>query len=147
VFVFARSERERAFALELGAVWAGATEAEAPTRLHAIIDTTPAWLPVREALRNLEPGGRLVINAIRKEEGDKTALLGLSYPRDLWMEKEIRSVANVSRADVREFLALAGELGLRPEVEVFPLERANEALVALRAGHVRGAKVLTMATG
>jgi propanol-preferring alcohol dehydrogenase len=110
--------------------------------LHAIIDTTPAWLPVREALRNLRPGGRLVINAIRKEERDKAVLQELSYPRDLWMEKEIKSVANVTRTDVSEFLELAAGLRLRPEVEEFPLEQANEALRELRGGHVRGAKVL-----
>jgi hypothetical protein len=97
VFVFARSERQRAFALELGASWAGATEEEAPAGLHAVIDTTPAWTPVVAALRNLLPGGRLVINAIGKQEADKAALLQLDYPRDLWREKEILSVANVTR--------------------------------------------------
>jgi propanol-preferring alcohol dehydrogenase len=142
VYVFARSATERAFAMELGAVWAGPTEAEAPEPLHAIIDTTPAWRPVLEALKNLEPGGRLVINAIRKQDGDKGVLQQLSYPRDLWLEKEIKSVANVSRADVREFLALAAELQLRPEVREYPLQDANRALQELRRGQGRGAKVL-----
>src|SRR5512147_349093 len=94
VLVFSRTEAEQRFAKELGAVWAGPPEGEAPEKLHAIIDTTPAWTPVVAALRNLEPGGRLVINAIRKEEGDKKALVGLDYPRDLWLEKEIKTVAN-----------------------------------------------------
>ena len=120
VFVFARSETQRAFALELGASWAGPTEAPSPVKLHAIIDTTPAWTPVVEALKNLHPGGRLVINAISKQEADKAALLGLDYPRDLWREKEIRSVANVTRADVREFLALAAAAGIRPDVREYP---------------------------
>ena len=71
VYVFARSEAERVFARELGAAWAGDTLETAPEKLHAIIDTTPAWTPVVEALKNLVPGGRLVINAIRKEEDDK----------------------------------------------------------------------------
>src|SRR5207237_3825471 len=84
VFVFARSSRERAFAKELGAEWAGDTTDSAPERLHAIVDTTPAWQPVVEALRNLAPGGRLVVNAIRKEDADKQALLSLDYPSQLW---------------------------------------------------------------
>ncbi|WP_254216905.1 zinc-dependent alcohol dehydrogenase family protein [Synechococcus sp. CCY 9618] len=142
VFVFARSAAQRAFALELGASWAGPTEAEAPVQLHAVIDTTPAWTPVVEALKNLQPGGRLVINAIGKQEADKAALLGLDYPRDLWREKQIRSVANVTRADVREFLALAAAAGIRPEVKEFPLAEANRALQELRRGQGRGAKVL-----
>jgi propanol-preferring alcohol dehydrogenase len=145
VYVFARSEGERAFARELGAVWAGDSTAEPPEKLAAIVDTTPAWQPVVEALKNLEPEGRLVINAIRKEERDKSALLGLDYPRDLWMEKEIKSVANVSRGDVRELLALAAEIPLRPEVQEFPLEAANQALRELKGRTIRGAKVLRIA--
>ncbi len=142
VFVFARSEGQRAFALELGAAWAGDTADSPPVELDAIIDTTPAWKPVVEALRNLAPGGRLVINAIRKEDADKEYLLRLDYPTHLWMEKEIKSVANVARRDVREFLALAAEMGLKPEVQEFALEQANEALVELRTRKIRGAKVL-----
>ncbi|MGD8368460.1 MAG: alcohol dehydrogenase catalytic domain-containing protein, partial [Desulfobacterales bacterium] len=95
VHVFARREQERQFALELGAVWAGDTADTAPEPLDAIIDTTPAWKPVVEALRNLRAGGRLVINAIRKEDGDKDQLLRIQYPDHLWLEKEIKSVANV----------------------------------------------------
>lgn len=142
VYVFARSEGERAFARELGAAWAGESGEEPPAKLAAVIDTTPAWQPVVDALRNLEPRGRLVINAIRKEERDKSALLGLDYPRDLWMEKEIKSVANVARSDVRELLALAAEIPIHPEVEEFPLADANRALRELKARSVRGAKVL-----
>jgi propanol-preferring alcohol dehydrogenase len=142
VYVFARSAKQRAFALERGATWAGPTEAEAPVKLHAVIDTTPAWTPVVEALKNLHPGGRLVINAIGKQEADKAALLGLDYPRDLWREKQIHSVANVTRTDVREFLALASAAGIRPEVQEFPLAEANRALQELRTGQGRGAKVL-----
>lgn len=142
VFVFARAEAERAFARELGGAWAGDTSDEAPERLHSIIDTTPAWTPIVEALRNLEPGGRLVINAIRKEDRDKEALLRLDYPTHLWREKEIKSVANVTRADVREFLQLAAEIPIRPELREYALEDANRALVELKSQHVRGAKVL-----
>jgi propanol-preferring alcohol dehydrogenase len=145
VFVFARSPEERAFALELGAAWAGATDEEPPAPLDAIIDTTPAWKPILAALGRLAPGGRLVINAIRKEEADKSVLLDLDYPAQLWMEKEIKSVANVARGDVREFLALAAEIPIRPEVEEYPLEAANRALLDLKTRRIRGAKVLRVA--
>jgi propanol-preferring alcohol dehydrogenase len=145
VFVFARSPEERAFALALGAAWTGNTEDEPPAAPDAIIDTTPVWRPIVAALRCLAPGGRLVINAIRKEEADKTALLSLDYPAHLWMEKEIKSVANVARSDVREFLALAAGIPLRPAVEEYPLAEANRALLELKTRRIRGAKVLRVA--
>lgn len=144
VCVFARSSRERSFALELGAVWAGDTVDRSPAPLDTIIDTTPAWKPVVEALGNLRPGGRLVINAIRKEEADKDYLTKLSYHDHLWMEKEIKSVANITRRDIAEFLPLAARIPIRPTVQTFPLERANEALLALKRGGTPGAKVLVM---
>lgn len=144
VYVFARSVKEQDFARELGAVWAGNTDDEPPEKLHAVIDTTPAWKPVVEALKNLVCGGRLVINAIRKEEVDKDYLLKLQYPRHLWLEKEIKSVANVARSDISDFLELAAAIPIRPEVEEFPLEEANKALVELKEAKIRGAKVLRM---
>lgn len=142
VFVFARNPQERAFARELGAVWAGDTADESPVKLDRIIDTTPVWKPVVEALKNLEPGGRLVVNAIRKERVDQDYLLRLDYSAHLWMEKEIKSVANVSRRDVHAFLALAVEMHLEPEVQEFELHEANQALVQLKTRKIRGAKVL-----
>jgi propanol-preferring alcohol dehydrogenase len=142
VFVFARSAEERRFARELGAVWTGNMTESAPETLHAIIDTTPAWMPVMMAMENLAPGGRLIINAIRKEEADKTSLLQLDYPKHLWLEKEIKSVANVTRFDVREFLHLAAEIPIKAEVEEYPLKDANRALLELKNKHIRGAKVL-----
>lgn len=142
VYVFARSEKEQHFALELGATWAGGTEDTAPELMEAIIDTTPAWRPVVAAMRQLEPGGRLVINAIRKENSDRDLLSGIDYPRDLWMEKNIKSVANVTRRDVSEFLNLAAEIPLHPTYEEFPLEDANRALLELKNRKIRGAKVL-----
>jgi propanol-preferring alcohol dehydrogenase len=142
VSVFARSEKEQVFARELGAVWAGNTDDEPPEKLHAIIDTTPAWKPVVEAMKNLESGGRLVVNAIRKEETDKDCLLKLNYPTHLWLEKEIKTVANVARRDISEFLQLAAEIPIIPEVQEFSLEEANEALVELKEARIRGAKVL-----
>ena len=144
VFVFARSPAEREFARELGAVWAGNTEACAPVKLDAIIDTTPVYRPVLEALKNLESGGRLVINAIRKETADQSCLLELDYPNHLWLEKEIKSVANVTRADVREMLDLAAEIDLHPEFQEYALRDANRALQELKQRKIRGAKVLRM---
>ncbi|MCK5120883.1 MAG: zinc-binding dehydrogenase, partial [Methylococcales bacterium] len=119
----------------------GDTREMAPEKLDSIIDTTPAWEPIVEALANLDAGGRLVINAIRKED-DKQSLLNLSYPLHLWLEKEIKSVANITRRDVTEFLQLAAEMELKPEVQIFTLEQANEALLELKRGKIRGAKVL-----
>lgn len=142
VYVFARDPAARAFALELGAVWAGDTADRPPLRLHAIIDTTPAWRPVLAALANLVPGGRLVINAIRKEDGDKQVLQQLSYRDHLWLEKEIKSVANVTRRDLAEFLPIAAAIPLRPRVQTYRLGDANRALHELKRGPVRGAKVL-----
>ncbi|MEW5721471.1 MAG: zinc-dependent alcohol dehydrogenase family protein [Thermodesulfobacteriota bacterium] len=142
VFVFARSQTEREFAVSLGAAWAGDTRDRAPEKLQAIIDTTPVWTSVVEALGNLRPGGRLVINAIRKEEVDKDSLLALDHPGHLWLEKEIKSVANVARRDIAEFLDLAAKIPLEPEVQEFKLSEANQALVELKERKIRGAKVL-----
>lgn len=147
IFVFARSKKERRFALELGADWAGDTAEIPPEAPHAVIDTTPAWAPVLAALECLRPGGRLVINAIRKEAGDRDLMASISYEKHLWMEKEIKSVANVTHRDLEEFLPIAAAIGLHVEVQLYPLEKANQALRDLRAGHVRGAKVLQIVAG
>jgi len=141
-FVFARNPEERAFAEELGAVWSGDTDEASPEKLAAVIDTTPVWKPVVEALKNLQPGGRLVINAIRKKDTDKQELLKIDYPTHLWLEKEIKSVANVAREDVSECLKLAAQIPLKPEVQIFQLEQANQALLELHHSKIRGAKVL-----
>jgi propanol-preferring alcohol dehydrogenase len=142
VFVFARSIKEREFARDLGAAWAGDTDETPPEKLHSIIDTTPVWKPIVEALSHLERGGRLVINAIRKEDVDKDYLMRLKYPDHLWLEKEIKSVANVTRRDISEFLKLAADIPIRPEVQEYPLEDANRALMELKQRKIRGAKVL-----
>jgi len=144
IFVFSRTEQERAFARGLGAQWAGDVSDSPPEKLHAVIDTTPVWRPVVEAMKHLVRGGRLVINAIRKEERDKEALLTLDYSRDLWMEKEIKSVANITREDIEEFLPLAAAMRIRPEIEEYPLEQANRALLELKERKIRGAKVLSV---
>ncbi len=142
IFVFTRSETERAFAKDLGAYWTGDIPDVSPEKLHAIIDTTPAWKPVVEALKNLERGGRLVINAIRKENTDKEYLKNIDYERDLWLEKEIKSVANVAKKDVENFLSLAEKIPIKPEVQVYSLEDANKAILEIKQGKIRGAKVL-----
>jgi propanol-preferring alcohol dehydrogenase len=142
ILVFARSARERDIALQLGAAWAGDTRTAPPQPLRAIIDTTPAWLPVLAALEALEPGGRLVINAIRKESGDRQLLADLDYARHLWLEKSIQSTANVTRADVRDTLQLAARIALTPRIAEYPLERAMDALRAVRSGDIRAACVL-----
>jgi propanol-preferring alcohol dehydrogenase len=144
IFVFARSGKEREFAKELGAYWCGNTEETPPEKLNCIIDTTPAWTPVAEALKNLEPGGRLVINAIRKENKDINVLSMIDYHNYLWMEKEIKSVANVTPSDIREFLELAAEIPIKPEIQIYKLEEANIALTELKLGKIRGAKVLVI---
>jgi alcohol dehydrogenase, propanol-preferring len=146
VYVFSRSEGEREFARQLGAAWTGDFTDTPPEPLHSIIDTTPAWKPVVEGLRCLVPGGRLVINAIRKESRDQDALLALDYPSHLWLEKEIKSVANIVRSDVQEFLELASEIPLRPEVQVYALQDANQALLELKQRKIRGAKVLQISS-
>jgi propanol-preferring alcohol dehydrogenase len=144
LFVFARSEEEQAFARELGAAWAGGTTDRPPAAPDAIIDTTPAWLPVLAALEQLAPGGRVVINAIRKEAGDREILDQLDYDRHLWREKTLTTVANVTRNDVSECLRLGAEIPLRPHVTVYRLEQANTALQELKQGRIRGAKVLDL---
>ena len=142
ILVFSRNPNEREFALALGATWAGAIDESPPERVDALIDTTPVWGPISVGLTYLKPGGRLVINAIRKEEYDKEILLRLDYPSQLWMEKEIKSVANVTRADVREFLQLAAAANIRPEFQEYALQDANQALLEMKQGKIRGAKVL-----
>jgi propanol-preferring alcohol dehydrogenase len=143
-FVITRNPSERELAISLGADWAGDIEDRTPEKLDCAIDTTPVWKPVVHALENLDKGGRLVINVIRKETTDSEYLLKLDYARHLWLEKEIKTVANVTRKDAEEFLILASQAKLRPEVQAFKLEEANNALVEVKSGRIRGSKVLVM---
>lgn len=147
VYVFARSAETQKFALSLGADWAGSTTDQPPELCNAIIDTTPAWTPILSAMAVLKPGGRLVINAIRKENRDVDVLKSIDYAHHIWMEKEIKSVANVASQDLRDFLQIAAEIPIKPEVTTFPLDEANEALRALKAGGVRGSFVLKVNDG
>jgi propanol-preferring alcohol dehydrogenase len=143
-FVISRNPVERTLARSLGADWVGDIGDKTPEKLDCAIETTPAWKPMISALENLEKGGRLVVNLIRKEAGDKEFLLNLDYARHLWLEKEIKTVANVTRADAVEFLILAARMKIQPETQEFRLEEANRALVELKSGNIRGSKVLVM---
>jgi len=142
VFVFTRPNQKehQDLARKLGADWIGATGDTSPEKLNCAIDFTPVGEPVREALRNLEKGGRVVVNAIRKA----TPIPELDYTEHLWYEKEVKSVANVTRRDAQEFLPLAGEIPIVSETQEFKLEEANEALILLKEGKIRGAAVLTI---
>lgn len=140
VFVFTRGEDHRKLAKKLGASWAGGPEDEPPRKLHCAIDFTPVGETVPHALKVLEKGGRLVLAVIRK----RNPIPPLDYARLLWDEKEIKSVANITRRDAREFLPLAAEIPIIPEVQEFKLEEANRALILLRHGKIQGAGILTM---
>ena len=142
LFVFTRANQKdhQNLARRLGADWIGVTGDTSPEKLDCAIDFTPVGGPVREALRNLQKGGRVVINAIRKT----TPVPELDYTEHLWYEKELKSVANVTRRDAQEFLPLAAQIRIVPETQEFRLEEANEALVLLKEGKMRGAGVLRM---
>jgi propanol-preferring alcohol dehydrogenase len=142
VFVFTRPNQKehQNLARKLGADWVGATGDAPPEKLNCAIDFTPVGEPVREALRNLQKGGRVVINAIRKT----TPIPELNYTEHLWYEKEVKSVANVTRRDAQEFLPLAAEIPIVPETQEFRLAEANKALILLKEGEIRGAAVLKM---
>ena len=144
VYVFARDGDSRELARHMGAIWEGDISDRPPHPCDAIIDTTPAWKPIVEALASLAHGGRLVINAIRKEDADKEELLKLNYHEQLWMEREVKSVANVTRFDIGEFLETAAKIPIRPIVQTYPLEEANKALIDLKRRPIRGAKVLVV---
>ena len=138
VYVFTRSEEHRKLAKKLGAAWAGGPEDEPPKRLNGAIDFTPVGETVPQALRILEKGGRLVLAVIRK----RNPIPPLDYAHHLWDEKEIKSVANITRRDLQDFLPLAAEIPILPEVEEFKLEDANRVLVLLKQGKIQGAGVL-----
>jgi propanol-preferring alcohol dehydrogenase len=138
VYAFTRpgDTRTQAFARELGATWAGGTDERAPAELDAALIFAPAGELVPLALRALRPGGVVVCGGIHMSDIP-------SFPyADLWMERSIRSVANLTRRDGHEFLALAADAGLRTHVTSYPLERAQEALDDLRAGRLEGAAVV-----
>ncbi len=138
VFVFTRSEAHRDLAKRLGASWAGGPGDHPPRKLHAAIDFTPVGETVSKALKILEKGGRLILAVIRKRD----LIPPLDYSQHLWDEKEMKSVANLTRKDAEDFLSLAAEIPIVPEVEAFQLEEANRALLLLKQGKIQGAAVL-----
>jgi propanol-preferring alcohol dehydrogenase len=142
VLVFSRTEKERNFAKKLGAYWTGDFDEEPPEKINSAIDTTPVWKPPLSILKYLKPSDRLIINAIRKEEIGKEELLKIEYSRDLWLEKEIKSVANITRNDIEEFLSLANKILLKPEIEIYEFKDANKALNDIKNRKIKGAKVL-----
>jgi len=138
VYVFTKTAKHAELAQSLGAVWTGRSGDEPPEKLNKIMDFTPVGECVRDALTVLERGGRLVINAIRKE----TPVPPLEYAEYLWLEKEIKSVANVTRQDADEFLPLAAQIPVVPTIEEFPLHEANEVLSLIKQSKLRAAAVL-----
>jgi alcohol dehydrogenase, propanol-preferring len=138
IFVFTRGEQHRSLARRMGAAWTGAPEDRPPERVDCAIDFTPVGETVVHALRVLEKGGRLVLAVIRK----RTPVPPLDYAELLWDEKEIKSVANITRRDVEEFLPLAAEIPILPEVREFDLKEANQALLHVKEGKIQGAAVL-----
>jgi propanol-preferring alcohol dehydrogenase len=140
IFVVTRSATHQAQARRLGAAWVGSPGEPLPGPVHRAIDFTPVGATIRDALAALAPGGRLVVNAIRKRD----PVPPLDYATHLWQEKELKSTANVTRRDVEEFLPLAAEIPIVPVVETFRLEAAYEALAKVRAAAVDGAAVLVM---
>jgi propanol-preferring alcohol dehydrogenase len=136
VYVFTRSEEHRRHALELGAAWVGDARQEPPAPLDSAVTFAPAGWLVPEVLRALRPGGTLAINAIYM-----SPLPEMPYDL-LYRERTVRSVANLTRRDAEEFLPLAAQIPVRTDVEVFPLEEANEVLQRLKRSEVRGAAVL-----
>ena len=141
VFVFTRSEEHRELAKKLGASWTGGPEDQPPRKLNCAIDFTPVGETVVNALSVLEKGGRLILAVIRK----KNPIPSMDYSKHLWDEKEIKSVANITRKDAEDFLSLAAEIPVISEVEEFQLAEANEALILLKQGRIQGSGVLRVA--
>ncbi len=137
VYVSTRGASHRALAASLGATWVGEERDSAPVQLDRAITFAPSGDVVVAALASLRKGGVLAINAIHLDR-----IPEFDYDRLLWGERQVRSVANMTRSDARDFLAVAAEIQLRPKVTVFSLDRANEALIALKADSIDGAAVI-----
>jgi propanol-preferring alcohol dehydrogenase len=140
VFVFTKTAEHARLAERLGAAWTGRSGDKPPAKLNRAMDFTPVGKCVRDALLVLDKGGRLIINAIRKE----TPVPPLDYAEYLWLEREMKSVANVTRADAEEFLPLAAQIPIVPTVQEFPLEQANEVLLSIKHSKIRAAAVLNI---
>ena len=139
VYVFTRSEGHRRLARELGAVWVGGAEDTPPAKMHSSIIFAPAGELVPEALRVLERGGTLALAGVTM-----TPIPKLDYDRLLYWERTVRSVANFTRRDAFELLQAAAEIPIHTTVQTFPLEAANEALLALKRSEIDGTGVLVI---
>ncbi len=137
VYVATRGAGHRALAESLGATWVGAEQDRPPVELDRAITFAPSGDVVVAALKSLRKGGVVAINAIHLDHMPQ-----FDYDKLLWGERQIRSVANMTRADARDFLRVAAEIGLRPRVTVFPLEHANQALQAVKRDAIDGAAVI-----
>ena len=139
VYVSTRGESHRKLAESLGATWVGSEKEKPAVELDRAVTFAPSGDVVVAALGSLRKGGVIAINAIHLDRMPE-----FDYDKLLWGERQIRSVANMTRDDARDFLALAAEIGLRPKVTTFPLEQAAEALEAVRRDAVDGAAVITV---
>jgi propanol-preferring alcohol dehydrogenase len=137
VYVSTRGEAHRRLAASLGAVWVGSDKEKPPVELDRAITFAPSGDVVVSALASLRKGGVVAINAIHLDR-----IPEFNYDQLLWGERQIRSVANTTRSDARDFLQIAAEIGIRPKVRSFPLDRINDALALLKSDSVEGALVV-----
>ena len=137
VYVSTRGEAHRDAATALGATWVGTDQQSPPVELDRAITFAPSGAVVVSALSSLRKGGVVAINAIHLDQ-----MPAFDYDKLLWGERQIRSVANMTRADARDFLKLAGEIGLKPRIKTFPLAQANEAVHAVKQETADGAVVI-----
>ena len=137
VYVSTRGESHRRLAASLGATWVGGEHEKPPVELDRAVTFAPSGDVVIAALSSLRKGGVVAINAIHLDR-----IPQFDYDRLLWGERQIRSVANMTRSDARDFLDLAAKIGLRPQVTSFPIDRANEALAAIKSDSVDGSAVI-----
>lgn len=137
VYVSTRGESHRKLAASLGAAWVGKEADRPPVALDRAITFAPSGDVVVAALASLRKGGVVAINAIHLDR-----IPEFDYDRLLWGERQLRSVANMTRADARDFLQIAAEINLRPQITVFPLDQANEALQAVKSDAIDGAAVI-----
>jgi propanol-preferring alcohol dehydrogenase len=139
VYVSTRGASHRALAESLGAKWVGKEADRPPVPLDRAVTFAPSGDVVIAALSSLRKGGVVAINAIHLDR-----IPQFDYDSLLWGERQIRSVANMTRADARDFLELAAEIGMKPQVTVFPLDQVNEALAAVKSDRIDGAAVITI---
>jgi propanol-preferring alcohol dehydrogenase len=139
VYVATRGASHRKLAESLGAAWVGSETDKPPVELDSAVTFAPSGDVVIAALGSLRKGGVVAINAIHLDR-----IPQFDYDRLLWGERQLRSVANMTRTDARDFLKVASEIGLKPKVTAFPLDQANEALLAVKEDSIDGAAVVVM---